>query len=165
MDHRIIKARYANWRTVRTRKLLVLEFELPLEDQNDVIKYLGAPLPDRDIQCAIAVLNGEAGNSHELETPPLNSPVSPTKQKFEDLPLTKQAVLLCKREAFQRYIQVENELAAVEWLRDHCTVSTRSDIQEGTRAGEELKELYGRFQDWLDDPDAQAWEDDWEAGV
>ena len=165
MDKRVIQARYATWRPVQSRKLLQLVFEVPLEKQGEVLKYLGAPLPDRDIQCAIAVLNGEAGNSHELETPPLNSPVSPTKQKFEDLPLTKQAVLLCKREAFQRYIQVENEQAAIEWLYDNCNVSSRAEIIEGNSSGDFFFELYGRFQDWLDDPDAQAWEDDWEAGV
>ena len=166
MDKRVIQARYATWRPVQTRKLLQLVFEVPLEKQAEVLKYLGAPLPDRDIQCAIAILNGEAGNNtSSADAPSSENPVSPTKQKFTDLPLTKQAVLLCKREAFQRYIQVENEQAAVEWLYDHCRTASRKDILEGTEQGEYFKDLYGRFQDWLNDPDAQAWEDDWEAGV
>ena len=153
IKHRIIEARYATWRPVQSRKLLQLVFEVPLEKQGEVLKYLGAPLPDRDIQCAIAVLNGEAGNSHELETPPLNSPASPTKQKFEDLPLTKQAVLLCKREAFQRYIQVENENAAKEWLCNHLGISSRSQILEHSEQELLFKEIYDHFQDWLEDPD------------
>ena len=158
MEHKVIQARYATWRPVQSRKLLQLVFEVPLEKQGEVLKYLGAPLPDRDIQCAIAVLNGEAGNSHELETPPLNSPASPTKQKFEDLPLTKQAVLLCKREAFWKFIVVENEYAAVDWLREHCGVESRAKILEHTEAGELFKDVYKRFTDWLNDPDADA---DW----
>ena len=167
-DHRIIQARYATWRPVQSRKLLQLVFEVPLEKQGEVLKYLGAPLPDRDIQCAIAVLNGEAG-ANDLqqvsEKPTSEVPASPPKRKFEDLPLTQQAVLLCKREAFQRYIQVENEEAAKEWLCDHLGISSRSEIENSFNKTENFKDLYGRFQDWLNDPDAQAWEDDWEAGV
>lgn len=154
MDKRVIQARYANWKVIRTRKLLVLEFEVPLEMQGEVLKYLGAPLPDRDIQCAIAILNGEAGQNPVNEVPTSKtSPASPPIP-FEELPLTQQAVLLCKREAFWKYIQVENEEAAKEWLYDYCIISSRSEIEEMTKAGEDFKELYDRFQDWLDnDPD------------
>ena len=167
MDKRVIQARYATWRPVQSRKLLQLVFEVPLEKQGEVLKYLGAPLPDRDIQCAIAVLNGEAGSNPNISAnaPSTENPVSPTKRSFDELPLTQQAVLLCKREAFQRYIQVENENAAKEWLCDHLGVSSRSEIESSFNKTENFKELYDRFQDWLNDPDAQAWEDDWEAGV
>ena len=163
MDKRVIQARYATWRPVQSRKLLQLVFEVPLENQGEVLKYLGAPLPDRDIQCAIAILNGEAGQNPVTEMPISKASSASPPKPFTDLPLTQQAVLLCKREAFQRYVQVGNEEAAKEWLCNHCGVTSRSQILEHTEPEFLFKDLYNRFQDWLNDPDAQEWENDWEA--
>jgi hypothetical protein len=52
-----IKATFADWRTVKSRKMLQLIFEVPLETQAEVLTTLGAPMPDRDIWVALARLN------------------------------------------------------------------------------------------------------------
>ena len=158
---------YSDLKTVKTRSVCQIVVEVPIERGKEIVDAFGFPQPGSEVHVAIARLNGEAGSNPNISAnaPSTENPVSPTKQKFEDLPLTQQAVLLCKREAFRRYIQVENEEAAKEWLYDNCNVSSRSEIIEGNSSGDFFLDLYGRFQDWLDDPDAQAWEDDWEAGV
>lgn len=59
-----IRAVFAEWRMVKTRKVLALVFEVPLEQQGEVLTILGAPMPDAEIWCGIARLNLSA-------TPPI----------------------------------------------------------------------------------------------
>lgn len=56
----VIRATFADWRTVKTRKSLQLVFEVPLEQQGAVLTMLGAPMPDVEKWCAIALLDGKA---------------------------------------------------------------------------------------------------------
>ena len=53
----VIKATFCDWKTVRTRGQLQLIFEVPLNQQTEVLTRLGAPMPDAERWCAIAVLN------------------------------------------------------------------------------------------------------------
>lgn len=56
-----IRATFADWRTVKTRKALQLIFEVSLEQQAEVLAILGAPMPDVDTWVAIARLKPDAG--------------------------------------------------------------------------------------------------------
>lgn len=62
-----IRATFAEWRMVKTRKVLQLVFEVPLEQQAGVLTTLGAPMPDAEIWCGIARLTGI--NDDERKTP------------------------------------------------------------------------------------------------
>lgn len=55
-DEAAIKATFSEWRMVKGRKVLQLIFETPLERQGEVLTMLGAPMPDKEIWCAIAKL-------------------------------------------------------------------------------------------------------------
>lgn len=59
-EARVIRATFADWATVKTRKVLRLSFEVPLEQQAEVLTMLGAPMPDKETWCAIALLNAAA---------------------------------------------------------------------------------------------------------
>ena len=170
MDHRIIEARYATWRPVQSRKLLQLVFEVPLEKQGEVLKYLGAPLPDRDIQCAIAVLNGEAGEPPVNRAPSKTAPASPTKRSFDDLPYSQQAALKCQDAAFQKFIterEPKLRLASfddfandpeerakqitAEIVRRFCGVESRSEILPESDAGDKWNSLMDEYYLWQQD--------------
>ena len=58
-EMRAIRARYADWRPVKGRKVLQIVLEVPLEQQGDILTMLGAPLPDRDLWVAVARISDE----------------------------------------------------------------------------------------------------------
>lgn len=86
-----IRAVFAEWRMVKTRKVLALIFEVPLEQQAEVLTMLGAPMPDAEIWCGIARLaaigddeqpipargGGRAGTTPELSSRMAGEEVSP----------------------------------------------------------------------------------------
>lgn len=59
-DARAIKATFTEWRMVKTRKVLQLVLEVPLEQQGEVLTRLGPPIPDQEKWVAIALLDPKA---------------------------------------------------------------------------------------------------------
>jgi hypothetical protein len=52
-----IRATFSQYAMVKTRGVLVLHMEVPLEQQAEVFKVLGYPLPGEEVWCGIARLN------------------------------------------------------------------------------------------------------------
>src|ERR1017187_4347736 len=86
-EQKVIKATFADWRPIKGRKQLQLIFEVPLEQTAEVLKMLGAPMPDKLTWCAIAMLDMNAAKAPE----PLPHPR--TRRDFCDLPYPQQAAL------------------------------------------------------------------------
>lgn len=72
MTDSAILATFADWRTVKGRKVLQLIFEVPLEEQAKVLSHLGAPMPMAHIWCGIARVarEGKAGDGAGREPCP-----------------------------------------------------------------------------------------------
>jgi hypothetical protein len=66
-----IRATFSQYAMVKTRGVLVLHMEVPLEQQAEVFKVLGYPLPGEEVWCGIARLNPRAGAEPE---PALDNP-------------------------------------------------------------------------------------------
>lgn len=66
MTDAAILATFADWRTVKGRKVLQLVFEVPLEDQAKVLSHLGPPMPMADIWCGIAKIEREKERSERV---------------------------------------------------------------------------------------------------
>ena len=103
---------------VKTRKVLTLCFEVPLEQQADVLTILGAPMPDKEIWCGIARLN-------ETSAPQPDRSVA-GKERY---------LLSDERErAVTRAAMLPNDPQFRQWLRDrrgwkaiHFTVGDAAD--------------------------------------
>lgn len=145
MTAAVIKATYSDWRPVKGRKVLQVIFEVPLEQQTEVLMMLGAPNPAEPAWCAIAKLaEGERAEQ----------PTNPERRRFTELAPAQQAALACKAEAFQRYISEEygcdrSEEAATICVREFCQVSSRSEIKPGTPAAQAWRNLYDAYQVWM----------------
>jgi hypothetical protein len=127
-----IKATYSEWKMVKTRKVLVLSFEVPLEQQAEVIAALGVPMPDTSIWVAIARLNETAGEARGGR-------------------LAQQAGILCNEGAFIKWMGAKDADGAAELLREHCGVLSRANLDSNEEAARKFLDLKTDYQIWLRD--------------
>ena len=152
-DPAIISASFSDWRPVKSRKVLQLIFEVPVEQTEKVLNTLGAPMPHEDNWCAIAVLTEEArssmGEQGTLTAQAAGSnPAAPTKKRFDEMSRAQQAGLLCNEKRFQEWLMMAYggwehispditdaaERTAV-WVRKYCAVQSRADLDASHAAG------------------------------
>lgn len=136
-----IRATYSDWRPVKGRKVLQLVFEVPLEEQESVLKYLGAPLPDRSLWCGIARLA-----ETKRQEPAPKSPA-------------QMAGILCGDATFRTFLAERNKWdgvgvavldseTAADEVRQVCGVKSRSEIIDGTPAAQKFRDLRAEFDAW-----------------
>lgn len=123
---RAIKATFSDWRTVKGRKALQLVFEVPLEQQAEVLTMLGAPMPDNPLWCGIALL-GSAPDQ------PVGDRSSAAKERYAAMSPAEQARVRAGRlpgdERFRAWVahqrrwdalEVASEQDAIEHIREKC---------------------------------------------
>lgn len=142
------KATYSDLKFIKSRKVAQVMLELPIEQADAFVKAFGTPNPASETWVAIARL--DLSKTQEPEK---------AKRKFDELPLSQQAALLCNREAFWRFldshyqnIHVADEQSAAAVLRDMCGVLSRSEIDSSHGAAERFKSLSSEFDAWLSEP-------------
>jgi hypothetical protein len=144
-----IKATFADWRTVKGRKVLQLIFEVSLEQQGDVLSVLGAPMPDEARWCGIALL---AGPSQEVPAERVGAgdigPEPAPPAKTEGVRACLRAVLLCKDERFKRWlmgspIRTKEDTAA--GMRAYLGVASRSEIATNPETLKRFLNLEARY--------------------
>ena len=154
-----IRAAYSDWRPVKSRKVLQLVFEVPLERQTEVLTMLGAPMPDREIWCGIALLRDPAHAPVPVSGPPQESPGIPQaranpppagvsairsaqgRERYHNASDAQKAVIravrLPKDPEFRHWADVRDEENAIRFIRDRIGGS-RSLIDEDPQ-------VYDRF--------------------
>lgn len=178
MDSRVISATFATWRPVNGRKVLQLVFEVPIEQQGDVLTMLGAP---DDKWCAIALLNQKGGDGnrpgrHSGENPQENesrgagdntqpqdvtTPGARTKRKFSDYSLPEQCGMRCGDPLFWKFLEYcqpykpegkpWDAVFAAAAVRDICGISSRSELTTNHEAANKWRQLESSYQSWLVD--------------
>lgn len=167
IDPRVIQATFADWRTVKGRKQLQLIFEVPLEQQEVVLKMLGAPMPNDAKWYAIARLNAESevvpDNGPEAER--RNTDRAGDKKAWSDLSPAQQAGIRCGEVAFRKFLEEgnygpsgvstpfsESKEAAATYVRFVCGVQSRADIGKDRTSLNKWRDLEAAYQAWLADP-------------
>lgn len=147
-DVAAIRATFADWRTVKGRKQLQLIFEVPMEQQSEVLGMLGAPMPDNPMWVGIAKLNVENIKPHQ------------ERRRYESLRSAMQAGIRCNEPAFWRFLNDEicdfhaadSEEDAAGVVRGYCGVSSRSALNLDPKAAAKWQELDARYMLWLRAP-------------
>lgn len=136
------KAVYSDWKLIRTRKVVQIVFETPLEHSDVAYRVLGGmPDPGQSAWFGIAPLNETAkgGDAHasrdehpRLDPAPRLQP--PQAEGGARKSPAQVAGYLCTLPSFWKFLReackrdVWNEEAAAKALRDMCFVDTRADI-------------------------------------
>lgn len=142
-----ILATFSDWRTVKGRKCLQLIFEVPVEQTQDVLTKLGAPMPHEDRWCAIGL----------YVKPPQEKAEPKDRRKFSELPLSQQVALRCRDKQFQDWlveigcVEDPSEDWAADFVRAHCDVKSRADIEGNQYATERWHLMESNYQQYLTD--------------
>lgn len=130
---RAITADFASLKWIDRRKVLQVICEVPSERAEEVLAKLGNPTGE-GIPVAIAALEIQPDIKKDLA-----ENAEKTKRKFEDLPYSQQAALLCKSERFRHdnfrrikdgKLYIPNEDEAAEFLRLELDIKSRSELDD-----------------------------------
>jgi hypothetical protein len=143
-DKAAIQGNYADLKYIKTRSVVQVVVEVPIEQAHMITDAFGWPQPGKEIPVAVARLKP--------------GPVEPKeKRKFEDLPPSQQAGIRCNDPGFQewcmerlaetdfQFSDTDNavELAAAH-VRMQCAVGSRSQLNGpiASKRWEALNEKY-----------------------
>lgn len=140
----VLRATYADLKTVKTRSTCQLILELPIEALTDVVALLGAPVPGNEVWVAVARLRLEAALQPEPEAEP-EQIEAPRRGKS----LAQVAGILCNTGSFRKFIRVETVDQAAEHIRAHCRVSSRANIDGNPDATAAFNALRGEYDLWM----------------
>ena len=154
MNNDVISADYTDYKVIKTRSVVQVVLEVPIENWRSVVDLLGMPLSGSNIPVAIARLARDPGaDSAPTESPQRaggvaraaalspdrRSEIARTaanarwdntmpKRPFHELPPSQQAGILCGDPAFQRWLGVAGAITAAMTVRRRCKVQSRSQF-------------------------------------
>jgi hypothetical protein len=139
----VIAGSFADIKSVKSRSVVVLMIEVPIERAADVVAMFGYPQPGEEVPVAVARLM------------PLNpeAPVAPpapekSKRGWDELSHAQQAGIVCGEVGFHRWIKVETPDEAAAWVREHCGVTSRRELDTNETAATAWNRLVGRYRDF-----------------
>ncbi len=169
------QASYSDWKLIRTRKVVQIVLEVPVERADEAYSVLGGmPLSGEETWVGVARLKQEAkevmpdtkSRPHPrtdtapvlADPPPVTlarayHPVSPDKR------LCQRAAILCNDKQFQAWLKETNaawnimnlgtaEQKAAELIRVYCEVKSRRDIVPGTQAAQLFDCMLNDYTAW-----------------
>jgi hypothetical protein len=150
-DARVIKATYTEWRMIKTRKVLQLVLEIPLEQQGDVLTRLGPPMPDQEKWVAVALLDELVAQEAEQKPKDLDRSLT-GKQRYANSSAMEQArdraaYRLPKDTKFRVWAAgfspypLRDEADVARFIRDRCGVDSRAEIATDPDAYREFIEM------------------------
>lgn len=148
----IVSGEYVTFKHIKTRKMVVLEIEVPEEMFQDVITKLGMPIGGESKPVAVALLNHTD----------IHTPVTPknTQEQTEGDKLRVRAVMLCRDDNFVEFCNKhwitpynlrdknidEREKIAVWWIYHFCNIESRSELTTNIEAQNKFKELLEKYK-------------------
>lgn len=163
------QASYADWKLIKTRKVVQIVFEVPVEQAGLAYEVLdGMPNYGSEVWCAIARLNlkqEEAAKprpSSPDKAPAGGAPRAAAKS-FHEMPAGQQAGILCREPAFIKFLSEElaamvhgcrvvNAEQATIYVREFCGVLSRSEIETQPTAMGRWRRLVSDYRAWMREP-------------
>jgi hypothetical protein len=155
------RATYADWKLIKTRSVVQVVLEVPLEQADAAYQVLGGmPDPGAERWCAIARLGGnepvETAGPGQSAAAPQDRPLKPRKPVAAEKRLAQQAGIMCADPVFWAFLEdfqvgrapVHDEQTAADAIRHYCNVKSRSEISPNSDAGRIWIDLESRFTAW-----------------
>lgn len=136
----VIDGTFSDLKTVKTRSVVQLVIEVPIERAAQVVEMFGFPQPGSEITVAVA----------RLVAPPVVEPEKP-RRPFRSLPRSQQAALKCNDPDFQNWIGARGRPDMVgqdtaRHLRERLGVQSRSELDETDAAGKRWDALLTEYE-------------------
>lgn len=152
MEQAIIQGTFADLKTVKTRGMVQLVIEVPIEHGERVVRAFGFPQPGNEVHVAVARITAASVARASAERPlpePTHPPVHDGR-RFADMPRSQQAGMLCADPRFQRFFAGEvpakdPEIHTADLLRLQLGISSRRDLNTDTAAGKRWDAIVAEF--------------------
>jgi hypothetical protein len=156
-DQAVIMGTFSDLKFIKGRKVIQIVIECPIESGSLITKAFGTPDPSQEVWIALARLTQDAvknsqqpDQSAECEPPARFH--SAESGKSVGGPLCRSAAILCNDIAFRRFVSVQfmdNEtidaVSAADFVRIHCGVDSRREIDGSPTASQTFIELRDAF--------------------
>ena len=130
-----IRATYSDLKLVKTRKVLQLIFEVPIEEADNALRVLGGmPRADAETWVAIAPITEEAATRAP-------TPADTNRKSWGETPLVQQAGIRCNDVEFQQWVAASDTHDAIEAVRRICEVKSRTEFATDDGAAERWRNL------------------------
>lgn len=152
------RATYSDWKLIRTRKVVQVVLEVPVEQADQAYQVLGGmPLSGEETWVAVARLDVSAPAA-------VDKPVQTRRPVAAEKRLARQAAICCGDPVFQKFL-AEHQMMQDGMMQDGigdpaatavrmiCGVKSRSEIVPGSKAGQAWERLHGKFLIWRDTPE------------
>ncbi len=154
-EHAAICGTFSDLKTVKTRSVVQMIIEVPIEHGEQIIAAFGFPRPGDEVPVAVARLDPEKASA-----PPAAS--EKVKKPFKDYELSQQAGMRCQDERFQMFLmQVHqsdwplpaddakplHEISATV-VRLICGVSSRADFDSDGHGCHKWIALNAEYEQW-----------------
>lgn len=154
----MILGSYSNLVIIKTRSVVQIVVEVPLERGKEVTDLLGLPQPNAEIPVVVARMDPaklEAqSNVVQLEDhrqPETDAPNKPPRS------LAQIAGILCNSGAFQAFIQENSDGwdhrptsdEAATWLRANCGVNSRTELNSNDVAAQRFRKIRADYDAWM----------------
>jgi hypothetical protein len=153
------RAIYADWKLIKTRSVVQVVLELPVEQADAAYEVLGGmPVAAKERWFGVAAIrNPEASPGASVTQPgPVTQPrPDRVKRDWRDLPPSQQAGIRCEEPAFLTFLADErpDDLREVEdaadCVRMICGVVSRSELNTNQKARVIWHQLNDQYEAWL----------------
>lgn len=145
-DPRVIQATYADWKNVKTRAVVQLVFEVPVEKTEEVLKMLGAPIPGREKWVAIAVMDKSVPVGVQPAPTTADNTQREAGKRWHEMSRAQQAGILCNDERFQKWCGGMGVDDPADYIRRQCGVLSRAHLNEHEGSAAAFDELVTRYR-------------------
>lgn len=161
----MILGSYSNLIVVKTRSVVQVVIEIPIERGGEVTALLGFPNPSAEVPVLVSRWDQAAAGRGE---PPL---IEAPRQQIEHAndegrdepgkpprPLSQVAAILCNIGAFRRFIMEQykgwNTMPTVDeaadWVREQCGVQSRRELDTDDVAAANFRNIRSKYWAWME---------------
>lgn len=156
-------ATYSDWKLIRTRAVVQIVLEVPVEQADHAYNVLGGmPNAAKEIWVGVARFKpgtevmpnqGPGAKTADKTVPALDSTTPARARKsWHELALSAQAGMLCDDPSFDRFLREQfstyHGFPIADAVRHYCDVKSRKDILPDTDAGRKWKRLVAYYREW-----------------
>ncbi len=154
-DRAAIAGVFADMKSVKTRSVVQMIVEIPIEQAEAVVQMFGYPKLGAEVPVAVARMVEPKDEEPQRRAEIVGE--DKPKRTFDDMPSSQVAALLCERDDFWKYLEWEfakpcksNDDAAAR-VRTWCEVNSRREIDLGDYAQSRFQLMRDRFENWQTD--------------
>jgi hypothetical protein len=135
---------YSDFKLVKTRSVVQVVIEVPIERAKEVTDLLGMPMPGEEIPIGFARLDPA-----KLD---INAPI-----QLPRVSNAQMAGILCNEGGFRKYLAersgqvVPDAEAAAVLVRLACSVKSRANLDTDKHGAQLWRDLKGEYELWLKD--------------